>query len=239
VLARAAELFSYPGAKIGFTGGEPFLYRQLSSALHLFSKHGSKLSITTNGTVVREDVLDLLADFGVRIKVSIHGDKAYHDRLTGVQGAFDKAVRIIQLLISRGIKVVIQTNMHTENIGSFEDRVDFCKSLGIYELKVFQLIDQGRAREERWSSSRLSDPDFSNAIARLRERAEKLAWPLNIRPISWPNTGHYVLVLPSGELTANPLPNEQGFSIIGGLHLSHEELWQSYKFKEAHLRRYG
>jgi MoaA/NifB/PqqE/SkfB family radical SAM enzyme len=100
------RIFSHPALKktqhIAFTGGEPFLRKDLNPLYSLVRSFFPKstLLISSNGTIT-----DAIGDFLTRIKIdrrlvlelSIHGRQA-HDRLTQTPGALKQAERSIALI---------------------------------------------------------------------------------------------------------------------------------------------
>jgi uncharacterized protein len=104
-------------ATIGFLGGEPFLRRRLvhhvvSYATRRAAEVGQPVgfSVTTNGTVLNAEDLDLLRSHRFAVTVSLDGGRATHDRrrrtLIG-QGSWDDAITCVRpLLAAPGAAVV-------------------------------------------------------------------------------------------------------------------------------------
>ncbi len=104
-------------ATIGFLGGEPFLHRRLvHHAVGYASRRAAEVgqpvgfSVTTNGTMLRTEDLDLLRSHRFAVTVSLDGDRAVHDRrrltLAG-EGSWDDAMaRVRPLLAEPGAAVV-------------------------------------------------------------------------------------------------------------------------------------
>ncbi len=235
--AKIAEQYSLPGIKIGFTGGEPFLHKNLGEILQTFAGRGTRLSITTNGTVRKPGLTRVLADLGVKVKVSIHGDSDSHDGMTGAKGSFDKALCSIREFVGAGVEVAVQTSIHIRNVFEANRRVELCHELGVRELKVFPLIDQGRARESSWDGARLDDSQFHSTVSALSSRGNQLG--VNVRTMEWPNNGQYVLISPNGDVSANPVDAGSGSLVFGNVSSSPGALWQGYPFKDAHLKKYS
>jgi uncharacterized protein len=83
-------------AGIGFYGGEPLLAQRTLTELVGYARDRAPcpivFSVTTNGTLLRDDIADFLVAHDVRILVSVDGARDDHDRnrvfATG-QGSFD------------------------------------------------------------------------------------------------------------------------------------------------------
>jgi MoaA/NifB/PqqE/SkfB family radical SAM enzyme len=179
----------------------------------------------------------MLADLGVKVKVSIHGDAASHDEMTQVKGSFDKALRSIREFVGLGVEVAVQTSLHARNVFDAVRRLELCHELGVKELKVFPLIDQGKAKESSWDGARLDDFEFHAAVSSLSARGMQLG--VNVRTMEWPNNGQYVLISPNGDVSANPVDGADGSLVFGNVSSGPGALWQAYPFQEAHLRKYS
>jgi len=111
ICARIAEhcaAHDLPRVAVVLHGGEPLLAGatmigrfavDLRRALTMST--AVDLSIQTNGILLDERMLDVLAEAGCRVGVSLDGDRGGHDRhrtRTGGQGSYDRVMRGIRLL---------------------------------------------------------------------------------------------------------------------------------------------
>jgi MoaA/NifB/PqqE/SkfB family radical SAM enzyme len=146
---KVIDQFAAAGIRnICFLGGEPFLRKDL---LDLIAYAKSKtLSVVTvsNGYLIGEDLADRIVRSGLDIlAVSIDGpDSEIHDRIRGVNGAFEHAVKAIRLIKNRQKelniehpKVAIACTVSSNNFSVLPDMVDLAKSLDVRELR-FQYI---------------------------------------------------------------------------------------------------
>src|SRR5947209_12707078 len=90
-----------------FTGGEPFLNRDMTAILELTLRYGPA-TVLTNGTVFKDDWLDRLAraeaasPYSLEFRVSIDGPSAaVNDPVRG-PGTFDRAWRGVRQLLGHG-----------------------------------------------------------------------------------------------------------------------------------------
>jgi cyclic pyranopterin phosphate synthase len=101
--------------RLGFTGGEPTIRRELPQLIALARKIGyGYVRIQTNGVRTADyEYTKLLADAGLTfVKFSIHGHTAeLHDKLVEVPGAFDKCLKSIEnlqkLKVGIGVNIVL------------------------------------------------------------------------------------------------------------------------------------
>lgn len=101
--------------EIYFTGGEPFLHREMLAFLEA-SLAVVPTTVLTNGTLIREASADRLAAlaagsrYSLEMRVSIDDvDPAANDRIRG-KGAFAKAMRAIRLLTERGLLPIVSAS---------------------------------------------------------------------------------------------------------------------------------
>lgn len=96
---------------ITFHGGEPMLIGAplLGKAFEIVKKYeGATISVQSNGTLISNEMVDLLKKFNVRVGISIDGPKEMHDtyRLNkGKSGSFDLVFGNIMKLKSAGVVV--------------------------------------------------------------------------------------------------------------------------------------
>lgn len=240
LVETAAVTFCSPRTNIGITGGEPLLYKHIRHAVETLTHAGKKLGLVTNGLLLTDDLISLFAANNVRLRVSVLGDRSVHAWITKRRGAFETALENARKLSKAGVEVVLQTHLHKLNRNSVGSIVDSCREVGARGLNVFQLIIQGNAARCEWTTARLPPDEFERAIEDLHARAAAIGWQGQIRTRHWSEPGQYVLLLPNGDVTANPIANGLGFEVIGNLRThSAEQLWAAYAYKRQHIGVYG
>jgi AdoMet-dependent heme synthase len=139
-----------------FTGGEPFLHRDILELL-AFSLQVAPTTVLTNGTLMTEKLADALATlarvspYSLEIRLSIDDIEAEkNDRIRG-KGALAKAVKAIQLLYARGLLPILTATeilQHELPEGSsmYERFHNFLLSLGIDKprVKIIPVFPIGR-----------------------------------------------------------------------------------------------
>lgn len=98
------------------SGGEPLLRKDLSALARRAASHGCLVSMNTNGTLLNEKRLSEMVDILDLVVVSLDGPKNVHDKIRGVPGTYDKAIKAIRLLKAQGIKVGINSVVTPWNI---------------------------------------------------------------------------------------------------------------------------
>jgi AdoMet-dependent heme synthase len=124
-LARAGTL------SLVFTGGEIFLREDIFELIEFARKLRFDLRLFTNGTLIDDAAARRLASAGVSaVEISLYGRKTTHDNITLAPGSFDKAVRAVELLRARGVKVVLKTPLTKLNYRDFGWLKRFAKKAG-------------------------------------------------------------------------------------------------------------
>jgi MoaA/NifB/PqqE/SkfB family radical SAM enzyme len=92
-----------------FSGGEPLIRPDLLELIAHARSHGLPVTLSSNGTLIDDDVARKLADLEVRyVGISLDGIGDVHDTFRGRKGAYDHAIRGIRALRKVGVKVGIR-----------------------------------------------------------------------------------------------------------------------------------
>ncbi len=145
--------------EIYFTGGEPFLHKDILSLLER-SLSVAPTTVLTNGTVITETMADALAAlahaaaYSLEIRVSLdHVEPGLNDRVRG-RGAWAKAVRAVRLLNDRGLLPIVTATeiLSAEGAsvtGTYQRFRDFLLAHGVAKprVKVLPVFAIGRLAE--------------------------------------------------------------------------------------------
>lgn len=109
--ALLREFADLGGMQLQLTGGELFVRKDILEILRIVKAHGFALSVTSNLTMMTDEILEALTDLHPRsVGCSIYGATAeLHDSVTTIKGSFDKSLSAIRALRSAGIPVVIKS----------------------------------------------------------------------------------------------------------------------------------
>lgn len=179
VKERLAEARQLGVREYYFTGGEPFMNREMIEILGETLKQGPA-TVLTNGMLLRPQVCQKLRElfdsstYSLDLRVSLDGfDRESHDRIRG-EGVWDRVMAGLRNLAAVGLNPVITVTEAAEGVGSAEGRIrflDLIRSFGFTRprLKVLALFRIGaeetrsRAYEswERLNSDSMSAADAS------------------------------------------------------------------------------
>jgi molybdenum cofactor biosynthesis enzyme MoaA len=160
-----------------FTGGEPFMNRDMLAILETTLKQGPA-TVLTNGMLLRPELCTKLralfdaSEYSLDLRVSLDGfDAASHDAIRG-KGVWDRVMIGLRNLAAVGINPVITVTTAAEGVASAEGRarfLDLIRGFGFERprLKVLSLFRIGaeetrtRAYEdwERMTNESLTDTE--------------------------------------------------------------------------------
>lgn len=148
-MKKAIDQFALAGIKnICFIGGEPFLRKDLLALIKYCKSKALSCVTVSNGYLIREDLADkiVLSNLDI-LAISIDGSNSeIHDRIRGIEGAFDHAVEAIRLIKKRQKElnaelpdIAIACTVSSNNFLNLPDMVDLAKSLDVRQIR-FQYI---------------------------------------------------------------------------------------------------
>ena len=179
VESRLAEARELGVKEYYFTGGEPFMNRDMLPILRATLQQGPA-TVLTNGMLLRAEVCRQLrelrdeSEYTLDIRVSLDGfDRESHDAIRG-KGVWDRVMIGLRNLADAGIEPVITVTAAAEGVESAEGRTRFLeliRSFGFRKprLKVLSLFRIGAEEQrtrayndfERLSREMMSDDDAS------------------------------------------------------------------------------
>ena len=148
ILDQIKADFDISRIQLCITGGEPLLRPDFFEILSYAHALGYHWGMTSNATLITKDVAHRLAACGMStISVSIDGLPETHDRLRGLPGGFDLAMRGVQNLIDEGAfrAVQVTTVINHENIRELDAMFELLDKVDIDSWRVINLEPIGRA----------------------------------------------------------------------------------------------
>ena len=173
ILDQVKEDFDISRLMLCVTGGEPLLRRDFFDILGYAHELGYRWGMTTNATLITPEVAHRLTECGMAtVSVSIDGLRETHDRLRGLPGGYDAAMRGIQNLIDQHAfrAVQVTTVVNHENIGELDALFDVMDGLDIDSWRVINLEPIGRALD--WPERMLTREDYLRLFSFIREKRQ-------------------------------------------------------------------
>jgi heme b synthase len=130
------------------TGGEPLLRPDIFDIAQYGTDKGLRMVMAVNGTLMNEDNARQMAACGIRrISVSLDGASSdTHDRFRGVEGAFEGALKGIELAKGAGIEFQINTTITKANLDQIPAILKLAEDLGAAAHHIFLLVPTGRGK---------------------------------------------------------------------------------------------
>ena len=123
---------------INLSGGEPFLHPELPEIVRVINKASPKAKIIISSNGLATDLIIKTMkeikkiDSRVGIRISIDGLRKTHNRVRGVNGMYESAIKTIFGLKNIGIKNLgLSFTIMNENAGELKDVYDLSKNLKV------------------------------------------------------------------------------------------------------------
>ena len=131
---------------VKLTGGEPLLHPDFNAMLDFISKKGLGLTLETNGILLSPKIAGAIAkQNNPFVSVSLDGaDAKTHDRIRGVDGAFNKAISAVQSQVEYGTKTQIIMSIMQSNADQLEAMIELAESLDADSVKFNIIQPTGR-----------------------------------------------------------------------------------------------
>lgn len=139
------DLRAFDVPAVLFSGGEPLYRPDTLDFLQYADSIGLRCTLSTNGVLIDDAMADRLTTVGLKyVGISIDGMREKHDKLRGVQGAFDETIAAIDRCRKRGIRVGLRFTVHALNYTQLDEIFDLAIEHDIQRLCVYHLAYAGR-----------------------------------------------------------------------------------------------
>lgn len=143
-----------------FSGGEPLVRKDLPELASYAVEKGMRAVISTNGTLITDNVAKELKDIGLSyVGISLDGTEKVNDRFRGVNGAFKSAINGIKSCKKAGIKVGLRFTVNNHNGNEIPAIFDILEDMDIPRVCFYHLVYAGRG-------SKMIEEDLSHEKSR-------------------------------------------------------------------------
>ncbi len=138
-----------PNACLILTGGEPLLREDIFDIARYADGKGFMVVMGTNGLLLNDITIPKMIDAGIKgIGVSLDSiQPQVHDRLRGLEGAWEKTIQGIKTARKHGLDFQVQTTITKENYDEIPKMIDFSHELGASGFYLFFLVCTGRGEK--------------------------------------------------------------------------------------------
>jgi radical SAM protein with 4Fe4S-binding SPASM domain len=163
-----------------FTGGEATLSPHLLPLVEKAEDIGLITGLLTNGRRLadREFARGLCAAGLDHVQVTLEShDAKVHDRMVGVEGAWQETVEGIRNALAEDVYLVTNTTLSRLNVAGVEPTLEFLRELGVRQFAMNSIIYTGRAPESGLGIEETElEPVLGLVTARARELGLRFIW---------------------------------------------------------------
>jgi len=118
---------------LGFTGGEPFIRKDIMDILWHAKNKGFDVMIYTNGSLIDENLAGELARLKPnKVDITIPALRRYaFERISGVKGSRNRVFKAIDMLHKNRVNLGFKTCVLKENFLEIKEIYNFASSLGV------------------------------------------------------------------------------------------------------------
>ncbi len=144
---------------LAISGGEPFLNKDLDKIIEISSLLFETVSITTNGTILNKNTIDLIkSKNNVQVIISIDSrDEVKHDLIRG-KGAFTRTISFLNEMEKNNIPYLINMTITNFNVDDMLPMVSWLRSFtnNLLDISLALAKPNGRASQDIVSEKTLS-----------------------------------------------------------------------------------
>jgi len=138
---------------IDITGGEPFEHPDFFKILEQVDKNSAVFIVATNGIYINNNTISKIKKSNIMVcKVSLDSySKMKHDKNRAMDGAFDRVISSIRLLIKNKIFVFVQSFVERgcSKNNELEMLVKTCRDIGVEFINLLTPLMVGRLKNKK------------------------------------------------------------------------------------------
>jgi radical SAM protein with 4Fe4S-binding SPASM domain len=156
---------------IKFNGGEPLLRKDLLEKISSYTLKKFReikgegfllFEITTNGTLVDEEAIELFRKFNMRVLISIDGPEHLHNKYRTYKNSspsFGDVIKGIQRMQDADYPFRVITVVARENLPYPGEIIDFFSYLGITNLRFNPILKHGHGKDD-WEGKGIEPQEY-------------------------------------------------------------------------------
>lgn len=141
------QIVTYHTRTLSIAGGEPLMSPLIWDMLAYASGKFERLVISSNGTIITDDIAKKLGAHVTVCQVSLDGSTVQtHDLMRG-RGTFEKSLAGIRCLQNAGVEVAVRLTLYRGNMHDVRGYVDLAARLGLSAAYLRRVIPSGNAKK--------------------------------------------------------------------------------------------
>ncbi len=164
---------------ISFTGGEPLFRKDIFELIAYAKRNGLVTQMPSNGTLLTEERAQAVIDSGLdALTISIDGaHKETHDRIRGIDGAYEKAIQGVQNIVNlrkknnKGPTVTLSMVINKYNVNEILDMQTLASTLGADNMCFFSEEGDGSKSNQLNQGSSLNIQDILDQLIEEKKRS--------------------------------------------------------------------
>ncbi|UCF50114.1 MAG: radical SAM protein, partial [Thermoplasmatales archaeon] len=167
-----------------FSGGEPFLRKDILELTSHAASLGLRPVYGSNGILLTRDLASKIKNAGGScVAISLHMmGKEKLDKFCGMKGTFEKSIQAMKNCSEVGLPFQINTTVFDRNVEDIEQICDLAKDLGARSHHVLFLVPTGRA--ENIEEETLREKEYEKLIKLILKKRQDLE--IDIKPTCAP-----------------------------------------------------
>lgn len=131
-----------------FTGGEPFIRRDLLDLARFSRSSGLRTHVITNGHYITKKNVDRVSEIFHNVTVSVDGIREHHDRSRG-RGAWAAAVNAVDLLLQAGVNVDVNSVLTQFGLPDVQELLRLVRGWKVGQHRIVPQFPTGRGGAAR------------------------------------------------------------------------------------------
>lgn len=227
--------------KLTFAGGEPLLIPEIKELIHYAKCKGLLVSMTTNGILLTDNLLDFCLEKLDWLTLSLDGaDEREQLMMTRHEGHVQRVLDILayaEAYNQKRCKIKINTVISNVNKDQIMDIADLVLEFHIDRWKIFQFIPlRGMAKINK-KTFYISNKCFEDCVYKIQDYMKNSMTLISISNRKNIESAHFV-IFPDGNVRISQNLRDQ---IVGNILVDDiKQLWKNEAYqKELHKERTG
>ncbi len=179
------NIASFAKPIIIITGGDPMMRADVFDVAKYGTELGLRMVMAPCGRMITDETVEKMIDSGIRrISISIDGATAEsHDNFRRVNGAFDDAIKAMDVAKRNGLEFQVNTTVTKQNVHELEQILELAINAGAVAFDTFLLVPTGRGKE--LADQEISPEKYEEVLNWIYERKQDS--PIQFKPTCAPH----------------------------------------------------